>query len=145
MGTLAALPRIIGVKDATGDLARVSQQRITCGKNFIQLSGEDATAHGFNAQGGVGCISVTANVAPRLCSEMQAATLAGDYGRALELADRLMPLHQAIFTEPGLVGAKYGMSRLGLCADEVRPPLAPLTGGTRGLVDDAMRHAGLVN
>lgn len=145
MGTLAALPRIIGVKDATGDLARVSQQRITCGKNFIQLSGEDATAHGFNAQGGVGCISVTANVAPRLCSDMQAATLAGDYGRALELADRLMPLHQAIFTEPGLVGAKYGMSRLGLCSDEVRPPLAPLTQGTQGLVDAAMRVAGLIN
>jgi 4-hydroxy-tetrahydrodipicolinate synthase len=131
MGELSKLPRIVGVKDATGDLARVSQQRITCGPDFIQISGEDATAHGFNAQGGVGCISVTANVAPRLCAEMQAATLAGDYATALELQDRLMPLHQAIFTEPGLVGAKYGMSRLGLCTDEVRLPLAPLTEGTR--------------
>ena len=145
MGRLAELPRIIGVKDATGDLARVSDQRITCGKDFIQLSGEDATAHGFNAQGGVGCISVTANVAPKLLSEMQAACMAGDYGKALEIQDRLMPLHKAIFTEPGLVGVKYAMSRLDLCADEVRLPLTALSDGTRALVDDAMRHAGLMN
>jgi 4-hydroxy-tetrahydrodipicolinate synthase len=95
MGELAKLPRIVGVKDATGDLARVSYQRITCGADFIQLSGEDATAHGFNAQGGVGCISVTANVAPKLVSEMQEACLAGDYKTALEIQDRLMPLHKA--------------------------------------------------
>ena len=145
MGELARLPRIAGVKDATGDLARVSQQRITCGPDFIQLSGEDATAHGFNAQGGVGCISVTANVAPRMLSDMQEATLAGDYGKALELQDRLMPLHQAIFTEPGLCGAKYAMSRLGLCRDEVRSPLVGLTDGTKTLVNDALRHAGLTN
>ncbi|MEM6587557.1 MAG: 4-hydroxy-tetrahydrodipicolinate synthase [Pseudomonadota bacterium] len=145
MGELAKLPRIVGVKDATGDLARVSHQRISCGKEFIQISGEDATAHGFNAQGGVGCISVTANVAPKMLSQMQEATLANDYATALEIQDRLMPLHKAIFTEPGLVGAKYALSRLGLCEEEVRSPLTPLTGETRALVDDAMRHAGLIN
>ena len=145
MGELAKLPRVIGVKDATGDLARVSYQRMTCGADFIQLSGEDATAHGFNAQGGVGCISVTANVAPKLLSQMQEATLAGDYGTALDIQDRLMPLHKAIFTEPGLVGAKYAMSQLGLCSDEVRSPLTALTDGTKALIDDGMRHAGLMN
>lgn len=144
MGELAQLPRIVGVKDATGDLARVSAQRITCGKDFIQLSGEDATAHGFNAQGGVGCISVTANVAPKLLSQMQAACAAGDYAKALELQDRVMPLHQAIFTEPGLVGVKYAMSRLGLCAEEVRLPLTGLLDSTKTLIDDALRHAGLL-
>ena len=145
MGVLAELPRIIGVKDATGDLARVSDQRITCGSDFIQLSGEDATAHGFNAQGGTGCISVTANVAPKLLSQMQAACLAGDYAQALEIQDRLMPLHKAIFTEPGLVGVKYAMSRLDLCSEEVRLPLTALSDGTRELVDAGLRHAGLMN
>ena len=145
MGTLAKLPTIIGVKDATGDLARVCDQRMTCGAGFLQISGEDATAHGFNAQGGVGCISVTANVAPALCAHMQEATLRGDYAAALELQDRLMPLHKAIFTEPGLVGAKYAMSELGLCSDEVRLPLVPLTDGTKKKVHDALRHAGLLN
>ncbi|KNG94866.1 4-hydroxy-tetrahydrodipicolinate synthase [Pseudaestuariivita atlantica] len=143
MGTLAKLPNIIGVKDATGDLSRVPQQRITCGTDFVQLSGEDATALGFNAHGGVGCISVTANVAPKLCAEFQAATLKGDYDTALELLDRLMPLHIAIFTEPGLIGAKYGMSVLGLCSDEVRLPHVGLTDGTKRKIEDAMKHAGL--
>ena len=145
MGTLADLPRIIGVKDATGDLARVCDQRISCGKEFVQLSGEDATAHGFNAQGGVGCISVTANVAPKLLSQMQAACLAGDYATALEIQDRLMPLHKAVFTEPGLVGVKYAMSQLDLCSEEVRLPLTALSDGTRELVDAGLRHAGLMN
>jgi 4-hydroxy-tetrahydrodipicolinate synthase len=145
MGELAKLPRIIGVKDATGDLSRVPKQRITCGKDFIQLSGEDATALGYNAHGGVGCISVTANVAPRLCAEFQNATLAGDYAKALELQDRLMPLHEAIFLEPGLVGAKYGLSKLGMCSDEVRLPLVGLTDGVKARMDAAMRHAGLIN
>ena len=144
MGELARLPRIAGVKDATGRLERVCCQRITCGPDFIQLSGEDATAHGFNAQGGVGCISVTANVAPRLCADMQAACLGGDYAEALRLQDRLMPLHIAIFIEPGLVGVKYAMSRLGLCGETVRLPLVPLTAGTRAKVDAALAHAGLV-
>ncbi len=145
MGELAKLPRIIGVKDATGDLSRVSQQRITCGVDFLQISGEDATAHGFNAQGGVGCISVTANVAPALCSALQSACLTGDYAKALEIQDRLMPLHQAVFTEPGLVGVKFAMSELGLCSDEVRLPLTPLTEGTKDLLRAALRHAGLTN
>ncbi len=144
MGVLARLPRIIGVKDATGDLARVSHQRMTCGPEFVQLSGEDATALGFNAQGGVGCISVTANVAPRLCAEFQAATLAGDYRGALALQDRLMPLHAAIFVEPGVAGAKYAMSRLGLCAPDVRLPLVGLTDGAKAQVDAALAHAGLI-
>jgi 4-hydroxy-tetrahydrodipicolinate synthase len=144
MGELAKLPRIIGVKDATANLARPSQQRITCGKDFIQLSGEDATALGFNAHGGVGCISVTANVAPKLCSEFQAATLRGDYATALEYQDRLMPLHEAIFIEPGLVGAKYALSVLGLCSEEVRLPLVGLTDGTKDKIRAAMRHAGLI-
>ncbi len=145
MGELAKLPRIVGVKDATGDLARVCQQRITCGADFLQISGEDATAHGFNAQGGIGCISVTANVAPALCAQMQAATAAGDYARALELQDKLMPLHQAIFAEPGVCGAKYAMSRLGLCAEEMRLPLLPVTEPVRTRIDAALRHAGLLD
>lgn len=144
MGELAKLPRIVGVKDATGDLARVSQQRATCGPDFCQMSGEDATALGFNAHGGVGCISVTANVAPKLCAEFQAATLAGDYAKVLEYQDKLMPLHEAIFIEPGLVGAKYAMSKLGLCSDEVRLPLTGLSDSTKAALDAAMAHAGLL-
>lgn len=145
MGELAKLENIVGVKDATGDIARVSAQRLTCGQDFIQLSGEDGTAHGFNAQGGIGCISVTANVAPKLCSELQEATLAGDYAKALEIQDRLMPLHHAIFTEPGLAGAKYGLSKLGHCTNEVRLPLVTITPETEAKMDAAMRHAGLTN
>jgi 4-hydroxy-tetrahydrodipicolinate synthase len=145
MAELAKLPRIIGVKDATGDLARVSQTRMACGPEFCQLSGEDATALGFNAHGGVGCISVTANIAPRLCAEFQEATLAGDYATALEYQDRLMPLHEAVFIEPGLAGAKYGMSLLGKCDPEVRLPLVGLTEPTRQAIRDAMVHAGLLN
>jgi 4-hydroxy-tetrahydrodipicolinate synthase len=144
MGTLAKLPRIIGVKDATGKIERVSQQRAACGAGFIQLSGEDATALGFNAHGGVGCISVTANVAPRLCAEFQEATLRGDYAKALEYQDRLMPLHEAIFLEPGLVGAKYALSLLGLCSEEVRLPLVGLTEGTKAKIKAAMQHAGIL-
>ena len=145
MGELAKLPRIIGVKDATGKIERVSLQRATCGTDFIQLSGEDATALGFNAHGGVGCISVTANVAPRLCAEFQEATLRGDYAAALAYQDRLMPLHEAIFIEPGLAGAKYGLSRLGLCSQDVRLPLTGLLDTTKTRIDAAMRHAGLIS
>lgn len=144
MGELSKLPRIIGVKDATGDVVRVSQQRASCGADFIQLSGEDASALGFNAHGGVGCISVTANVAPGLCAQFQAATLAGDYTKALHLQDRLMPLHQAIFLEPGLVGAKYALAKLGHCSDNVRLPLVELTTGTKTAIDAAMAHAGVL-
>jgi len=144
MGELAKLPRIIGVKDATGDIARVSQQRAACGADFVQMSGEDATALGFNAHGGVGCISVTANVAPKLCAEFQEATLAGDCAKALEYQDRLMPLHEAIFIEPGLAGAKYGLSLLGMCSEEVRLPLVGLTDGTKAAIKAAMQHAGIL-
>jgi len=144
MGELAKLPRIVGVKDATGDLARVAKQRLTCGADFVQLSGEDATAVGFNAMGGVGCISVTANVAPKLCAEMQEATLAGDYAKAMEYQDKLMPLHIAIFVEPGVAGAKYALSQLGLCSAEVRLPLTELSDATKAKIDAAMQHAGLI-
>ncbi|MBM7069364.1 4-hydroxy-tetrahydrodipicolinate synthase [Actibacterium sp. 188UL27-1] len=145
MGELAKLPRVIGVKDATGDIARVSHQRTTCGADFIQLSGEDASALGFNAHGGIGAISVTANVAPKLCAAFQTATLDGDYVKALDYQDRLMPLHTALFIEPGLAGAKYALSVLGKCAAEVRSPLVELTDGTKAAIQDAMRHAGLIN
>ena len=145
MGELARLPMIIGVKDATGDLSRVPKTRITCGTDFVQLSGEDATALGFNAHGGVGCISVTANVAPRLCAAFQEATLAGDYRTALDYQDRLMPLHEAIFMEPGVAGAKYGLSLLGMCGEEVRSPLTTLTEATKAAIRAAMVHAGLLN
>ncbi len=144
MGELARLPRIIGVKDATGDITRVSKQRITCGPDFVQLSGEDASALGFNAHGGVGCISVTANVAPKLCAEFQNATLAGDFARALELQDILMPLHEAIFTEPGTVCAKYALSLLGKSGEDVRSPLTTALPETKDRVQAAMRHAGLI-
>ena len=144
MGRLAELERIVGVKDATGDIVRVSLQRQFCGEEFVQLSGEDASALGFNAHGGKGCISVTANVAPGLCAKFQKATLRGDYAAALELQDRLMPLHTAIFLEPGLAGAKYGLSVLGRCAEEVRLPLKPVTAETKERIDAAMRHAGLI-
>lgn len=145
MGELAKLPNIIGVKDATGKIERVSMQRETCGADFIQLSGEDATALGFNAHGGVGCISVTANVAPRLCAEFQEATLAGDYAKALDYQDRLMPLHTAIFVEPGLVGAKYALSVLGKCSEDVRSPLTTALPETKAQIESAMRFAGLLN
>jgi len=145
MATLARHERIIGVKDATGNIARVSQQRAACGPDFMQLSGEDATALGFNAHGGVGCISVTANVAPKLCAEFQEATLAGDYARALELQDRLMPLHETLFIESNPCPAKYALSVLGICSDEVRSPLVTVTDETKTRVRAAMVHAGLIN
>jgi 4-hydroxy-tetrahydrodipicolinate synthase len=144
MGELAKLPRIVGVKDATGDLARVPATRITCGHDFLQVSGEDATALGFNAHGGRGCISVTANVAPKLCSDMQAATLKGDYPTALAITDKLMPLHQAIFAEPGVCGVKYAMSLLDLCSEEVRLPLLPVTDETKAQIKSALECAGLL-
>jgi len=145
MGELSKLQRIVGVKDATADLSRVSMQRLTCGPEFVQVSGEDPTAHGFNAQGGVGCISVTANVAPALCAKLQDACTAGNYAKALEIQDRLMPLHKAIFTEPGLVGAKYGLSLLGKCQPDVRLPLTGLLDSTKTAIRSAMLHAGLLS
>lgn len=144
MGELSKHDMIVGVKDATGDLARVPAQRLTCGADFIQLSGEDATALSFNASGGVGCISVTANVAPALCAEFQQASLNGDHARALELQDLLMPLHHAIFREPGVAGAKYGLSLLGKCSEDVRLPLVTLTDPVKAEIKAAMDHAGLL-
>ncbi len=146
MGRLANdFKNIVGVKDATGKVERVSEQRMTCGKDFIQLSGEDASALGFNAHGGVGCISVTSNVAPRLCAEFQEATLSNDKQKALDLQDRLMPLHKAIFLEPGLAGAKYALSRLGRVDNVVRSPLTTVEESTAEKIDAAMKHAGLIN
>jgi 4-hydroxy-tetrahydrodipicolinate synthase len=146
MGQLAHdFKNIVGVKDATGKIERVSEQRITCGKDFIQLSGEDASALGFNAHGGVGAISVTSNVAPRLCAEFQDACSAGDKERALELQDRLMPLHKALFIEPGVSGTKYALSRLGKIENVVRSPLMTVETSTAEKIDAALKHAGLMN
>jgi 4-hydroxy-tetrahydrodipicolinate synthase len=146
MGRLAHdFKNIVGVKDATGKIERVSEQRVTCGKDFIQLSGEDASALGFNAHGGSGCISVTANVAPRLCAEFQEASLVGDRDRAIALQDRLMPLHKAIFAEPGVAGTKYALSRLGKVENVVRLPLTTVEQSTAQKIDEALKHAGLLN
>lgn len=145
MGRLAELPNIVGVKDATGDVTRVTEQRATCGHDFIQLTGEDASALGHSAHGGVGCISVSANVAPRLCALFQEALLAGDRAKALEMQDRLMPLHTAIFLEPGLVGAKYGLSVLDKVQNETRLPIVTATEPVQQRIRAAMVHAGLIN
>ena len=145
MAELAKLPNIAGVKDATAKLDRVSWQRHLCGPEFIQFSGEDATALAFMAHGGQGCISVSANVAPRLLSEFQDACLAGDYRKALGLQDRLMPLHRALFLEPNPSGAKYALSLLGKIAPDLRLPLVEPSDGTKAEIESAMRHAGLIN
>ena len=145
MARLYELPNIAGVKDATANMVRVSQQRATLGEGFNQLSGEDATALGFNAHGGHGCISVTSNVAPRLCSEFQGACLKGDYAGALKLHDKLMPLHLALFYETSPSPAKYALSLLGRCAETVRLPMVTPTDKTKAAVRAAMVHAGLIN
>jgi 4-hydroxy-tetrahydrodipicolinate synthase len=139
-----ACPNIIGVKDATADMARMSLQRHYLDDDFVHLSGEDISALGYNAHGGHGCISVTSNIAPRLCSEMQEASLAGDYKTALAVQDKLAPLHTALFKDPNPVPVKYVASRLGLCEAEVRLPLAPISDATKAAVDAALEHAGLV-
>lgn len=138
MAKLAELPRIVGVKDATCDLSRPLQERQLIGSDFSWLSGEDATAVAYNAGGGNGCISVTANVAPALCAEMQTACTQGDYVKALGIQDRLMPLHMALFAEPSPAGAKYAVSRLGLCTPECRVPVVPLSEGAKARIDAAM-------
>jgi 4-hydroxy-tetrahydrodipicolinate synthase len=144
MARLFKLKNIVGVKDATANMARVSQQRAALGTDFIQLSGEDATALGFIAHGGQGCISVTANIAPALCAEFQLACLAGNFKLALQLQDRLMPLHDALFVESNPGPVKYAAFKLGLCSDETRLPLAPLMTASRKKVDDALATVGLV-
>jgi 4-hydroxy-tetrahydrodipicolinate synthase len=145
MTRLYELRNIAGVKDATANMVRVSQQRAALGEGFNQLSGEDATALGFMAHGGDGCISVTSNVAPRLCAEFQSACLRGDYAAALVLQDKLMPLHQNLFVETNPAPAKYALSILGKIADTVRLPMVPLGEKSKAAVRDAMVHAGLLN
>lgn len=144
VGALSRLPRIIGIKDATGDLARVALQRLASGPDFIQLSGEDMTAVGFNAMGGVGCIGVTANVAPELVAKMQAASLAGDLAAARALQDRLAPLHDAIFLETSPGPVKCAMAMLGLMREEVRLPLVGPSEATRARVRSALVALGLL-
>jgi 4-hydroxy-tetrahydrodipicolinate synthase len=145
MKRLFELENIAGVKDATANMVRVSQQRGEVGEDFNQLSGEDATALGFMAHGGHGCISVTSNVAPRLCAEFQSACLKGDYLTALRLQDKLMPLHIALFIETNPAPVKYALSLLARCAETVRPPLVTVTEKTKSSVREAMVHAGLMN
>ncbi len=144
MKRLFELKNIAGVKDATAKLDRVSLQRQVLGEDFVQLSGEDATALGFNAQGGVGCISVVSNVAPRLCAELQNASLAGDYAKALRIQDRLFPLQTTLFLETNPSPVKYALARLGLMTEDVRLPLLPVGEETRRAVDASLAHAGLI-
>ncbi|MDR6660458.1 4-hydroxy-tetrahydrodipicolinate synthase [Tardiphaga sp. 37S4] len=145
MTRLYELKNIAGVKDATADLARVSKQRHAMGPDFIQMSGEDMTALAYMAAGGHGCISVTANVAPKLCAELMSLVLKGDYAGALKVQDRLTPLHDTIFKEPGLAGAKHGLALLGRLKEEVRLPLMTVTPPTGKVIRDAMVFAGLIN
>lgn len=144
LAQLARHPLIVAVKDATGLLGRVAQQRLACGPDFIQLSGEDMTAVGFNAMGGVGCISVTANVAPAVCAAMQEATLAGRWAEALALQDRLAPLHDALFLDPSPAPVKYALARLGLIAEELRLPMVPASERAKLAVDRALEGLGLI-
>jgi 4-hydroxy-tetrahydrodipicolinate synthase len=145
MARLYELKNIVGVKDATANLARVSQQRHAMGPEFIQLSGEDMTALAYNAAGGHGCISVVSNVAPQACAELQEASLSGDIAGALKVQDRLVPLHEAIFLEAGLAGAKCGLSLLGRGNEEIRLPMLPVAEATKTAIRKAMVHAGLLN
>jgi 4-hydroxy-tetrahydrodipicolinate synthase len=145
MKRLYELKNIAGVKDATANMARTSQQRAALGPDFNQLSGEDITALGFNAHGGHGCISVTSNVAPRMCSEFQAACGRGDYAAALQLQDKLHMLHVNLFVETSPAPVKYAMSLIGKCSDEVRLPMVPASDKARAAVREAMVHAGLIN
>ncbi|MEZ5897292.1 MAG: 4-hydroxy-tetrahydrodipicolinate synthase [Parvularculaceae bacterium] len=144
VATLSKLPRVVAVKDATGDLARVALQRLASPAGFIQLSGEDMTAVGFNAMGGAGCIGVTANVAPELCARMQAASLSGDYASALALQDRLAPLHDVLFAETSPGPVKYAMSLMGLCRDELRLPLVSPSEMTKARVRAVLESLGLL-
>src|SRR5690348_7982583 len=145
LAEVAKHPKIVAVKDATGNLGRVSAQRLACGEDFIQLSGNDDLALGFNAMGGVGCISVTANVAPRLCSDFQKATREGRWGEALELQDRLYPLHAALFTDASPAPTKYALTRIrNDFPAELRLPLVEASDASKRAVDAALEHAGLI-
>ena len=144
MARLAELPRIIGVKDATGDLSRPWSERQLIKKPFVWLSGEDATAVAYNVSGGTGCISVTANVAPKLVAQVQELTLAGKWEEARALQDTLIPLHQVMFAEPSPAGAKYAASLLGLCSEECRVPVMPLSNATKERIRAAMERLELI-
>ena len=144
VGRLAKIANIVGIKDAAGKVERASQQRIAAGADFVQLSGDDPNAVGYNAQGGVGCISVTSNIAPGLCARLQNASLQGNLAAANEINDQLMELHGLMFAEPSPAPAKYGASLLGLCAEDVRLPIIPLTDGTKAKIKAAMTSAGLL-
>ena len=143
MGRLARLPNVVGVKDATGNLGRVTAQRLACGEEFVQLSGNDETALGFSAMGGVGCISVTANVAPRLCARFQEAMREGRWDEALTLQDRLYPLHVAMFTDASPGPVKYALSKVRAFPTELRPPMTEPSAASKAAVDSALAHAGL--
>ncbi|MGE0023503.1 MAG: 4-hydroxy-tetrahydrodipicolinate synthase [Hyphomicrobium sp.] len=144
MARVFELKNVVGVKDATANLARVSQQRAAMGPEFIQLSGEDATALGFMAHGGSGCISVASNVAPRLCADFENALMKGDFPAALALQDRLLPLFDALFVETNPGPVKYAASRLGICSAEMRLPLVPVTDAGKKVVDAALAKVGLL-
>ena len=145
LGEIAKHPKIVAIKDATGNLARVSAQRLACGTDFVQLSGNDDMALGFNAMGGVGCVSVTANVAPRLCSDFQKATREGRWDEALQLQDRLYPLHAALFTDSSPGPTKYALSRVKKgFPNELRLPIVDASVASRRAVDTALEHAGLI-
>ena len=145
LGRLAELPTIVGIKDASGNLGRVTAQRLACGEDFVQLSGNDDMTLGFMAMGGVGCISVTANVAPRLCADFQKACLAGDWDQARVLQDRLYPLHAALFTDASPGPVKYALNRVRPdIPSDLRLPMAPPSESSRRAVDAALEHAGLV-
>jgi 4-hydroxy-tetrahydrodipicolinate synthase len=144
LGALSQLSRVIAVKDATADLARVARQRIACVEGFTQLSGEDITAVGFNAMGGSGCISVTANVVPELCAQMQAACAAGDWQKAVTIQDKLTPLHDALFSDTNPTPVKYALGKMGLIEPEVRLPLVAPSQSARAAVDKALSGLGLL-
>jgi 4-hydroxy-tetrahydrodipicolinate synthase len=144
MARIAALPNVIGVKDATGDMSRVARHRALCGDAFVLLSGDDGSALGFNASGGRGCISVTANVAPHLCAELQNATSRGDFAAARAVDAKLAPLHKALFVEPSPAPAKHACFLLGLCTEDVRLPLLTCTEAAKAQIRGAMVHAGLI-
>jgi 4-hydroxy-tetrahydrodipicolinate synthase len=145
MARLFELPNISGVKDATADIARVTQQRIGVGTDFNQLTGDDGTALALMAHGGHGCISVTANVAPKILSEFQVACMGGDFSAARDIHDRLMPLHDALFIEPSPAGTKYALSLLGKMSAEMRLPMVPASEATQAIIRAAMVRAGLIN
>jgi 4-hydroxy-tetrahydrodipicolinate synthase len=144
LGRLAKLPNIVGIKDATGDMSRASVQRLTCGADWTMLSGDDPTAMGYIAHGGHGCISVTANVAPKACAQFYDACLAGDFEKARQGQDRLVRLHKALFLDASPAPTKFALAQLGLCGEEARLPISPCSEAVKPQILDAMREAGVI-